>query len=76
MKKTHLVIAALVTAGLAAAPFTAEAKSKKQQSSTSSTTTGANMKSSKSKGMSNNPSSQGNVGPGTNQGGSMPSTKY
>jgi ABC-type oligopeptide transport system substrate-binding subunit len=67
--KTKLALAILVATGLAAAPFAAEAKShKKHHSSMSSqTTTGANMKS----GTSANPSSQGNVGPGTNQAGSM-----
>ncbi|MBI5263124.1 MAG: hypothetical protein HY852_15040 [Bradyrhizobium sp.] len=76
MKKTHLVFATLLTAGLVAAPFAAEAKSKtKQKSSTSSTmTTGANVKS--TKGMSKNPSSQGNVGSGTTQGGSTRSYGY
>jgi hypothetical protein len=76
MKKTQLALAMLVATGFAVQPFAAEAKShKKQHSSTmsptspSSTTTGANMKS----GGSSNPSSQGNAGPGTNQGGSMPS---
>lgn len=74
MKIAQVVLAVLVTAGLAAVPFAAEAKThKKHHAATSSaTTTGANMKSSKSKSMSNNPSSQGNTGPGTNQGGSMP----
>ena len=77
MKKASLVLAILVTAGLTAVPFAAEAKSKTkhhQASESTSTTTGANTKSSKS--MSNHPSSQGNAGPGTNQGGSMPSSKY
>lgn len=71
MKKIQLALALLVATGLAAAPFAAEAKSQKKHHSSmssSQTTTGANMKSSK------NPSSQGNVGPGTNQAGSMPST--
>ncbi|MGY8679328.1 hypothetical protein Q2941_16215 [Bradyrhizobium sp. UFLA05-153] len=74
MKKTHLGLAVIVAAGLAAAPFAADAmsnKTKHHKSMTSSqTTTGANMKSS---GGAANPSSQGNVGPGTNQAGSMPS---
>jgi hypothetical protein len=70
MSKTKLALAALVATGLAAAPFAAEAakshKAKHPSSTTSSTTTttGASMKS-------NNPSSQGNIGPGTNQSGSM-----
>jgi len=70
MKTTQLTFAVLLAAGLAAAPFAAEAKSKKHHSSTSSSsqTTGANMKSG---GAMANPSSQGNVGPGTNQAGSM-----
>jgi hypothetical protein len=68
MKKTQLALALLVATGLAAAPFAAEAKSHKRHHTMSSqTTTGANMKS----GTSANPSSQGNVGPGTNQAGSM-----
>jgi len=74
MKKTQLAIAAFVAAGLAAAPFAAEAKHHKkhhESTSTSSQTTGANMKS----GSSANPSSQGNVGPGTNQAGSMGKSK-
>jgi hypothetical protein len=70
MKTTQLAFAVLVAAGLAATPFAAQAKHhKKHHSSMSSsqTTTGANMRS----GGSANPSSQGNVGPGTNQAGSM-----
>jgi hypothetical protein len=71
MKTTNLTLAILVAAGLAAAPFAAEAKSHKkhQSSATSQTTTGANMKS--TGGSAGSPSSQGNAGPGTNQGGSM-----
>ena len=72
MKTTQLTLAVLLAAGLAAAPFAAEAKSKKHHSSSSSSssqTTGANMKSGVAMA---NPSSQGNVGPGTNQAGSMP----
>ena len=70
MKTTQLAFAVLVAAGLAATPFAAQAKHhKKHHSSMSSqSTTGANMKS----GGAANPSSQGNVGPGTNQAGSMP----
>jgi hypothetical protein len=73
MKKTQLAFAALVAAGLVAAPFAAEAKSHKTKhhSMSSQTTTGANMRS----GGSANPSSQGNVGPGTNQAGSMSTPK-
>ncbi|WP_315703004.1 MULTISPECIES: hypothetical protein [unclassified Bradyrhizobium] len=71
MKTTQLAIAVLVASTLAAAPFAAQAKSHKTRhhhSATSSqTTTGSNMRS----GTSANPSSQGNVGPGTNQAGSM-----
>ena len=69
MKKTQLALAIFVASALAAAPFAAEAKSHKTRhhATTSSQTTGANMKS----GTSANPSSQGNVGPGTNQAGSM-----
>jgi hypothetical protein len=69
MKKTQLALAMMVATGLIAAPLAAEAKPQKtkHQSSTSShATTGSNMKSNTS-----NPSSQGNVGPGTNQAGSM-----
>jgi hypothetical protein len=68
MKKTQLALAMMVATGLIAAPLAAEAKPQKtkHQSSTSShATTGSNMKSN------TNPSSQGNVGPGTNQAGSM-----
>jgi hypothetical protein len=69
MKKTQLAIAAFVAASLAAVPLAAQAKHKaKHHASTSSQTTGTNMKS----GTSANPSSQGNVGPGTNQAGSLP----
>jgi hypothetical protein len=62
MKKTGLAIAVLVAAGLASAPFAAEAKSHKHAKSNSSTTTGSNTKSNNAA----NPSSEGNVGPGTN----------
>jgi hypothetical protein len=64
MMKTRLAIAVLVAAGLASAPFAAEAKSHKHTKANSSMTTGSNMKSMKS-GPSANPSSEGNVGPGT-----------
>ena len=70
MKITNFAL--LVAAGVAAVPIAGEAKSHKTKyhsSTSSTTTTGANMKSSGSR----NPSSQGNAGPGTNQGGSMPS---
>ncbi len=73
MKKTQLVLATLVAAGLASAPFAVQAKSykhKRHHATMSSTTTGANMKSSKGTKSMTNPSSQGNAGPGTNQGGS------
>jgi hypothetical protein len=74
MMKTRLAIAALVAAGLAGSTFAVEAKTHKttthkSMSNHSSTTTGANMKSNKS-GTAANPSSQGNVGPGTNNAGS------
>jgi hypothetical protein len=63
--KTQLMIGVLVATGLAAAPYAAEAKHKaKHHSSTSHT-----MKHSSA-----NSSSQGNVGPGTNQAGSMKSS--
>jgi hypothetical protein len=69
VKKTQLALALLVATSFAAAPFAAEAKHKvKHHSSMSQTTTGANMKSG---GTAANPSSEGNVGPGTNQAGSM-----
>jgi hypothetical protein len=73
MKKAQLAFALLVATGLAAAPFAAEAKSHKKHHSSQSTT-GANMGTTGSNmrpGSSANPSSQGNVGPGTNQAGSM-----
>jgi len=62
MKKSGIAIAVLVAAGLASAPFAADAKSHKHTKSQSSTTTGSNMKSNNAA----NPSSEGNVGPGTN----------
>jgi hypothetical protein len=72
MMKVKLAIGALVVAGLVGSTFTAEAKSTKRMKHHSMTTgdsmktTGANMKS--SKGSANaNPSSQGNVGPGTSK---------
>jgi hypothetical protein len=78
MKKTQLTLAVLLATGLAAAPFAAEARSHKtkhhssmSKSMSNQGTTGANMKS----GTSANPSSQGNVGPGTNQAGSMSTPK-
>ncbi len=71
MKKTQLAIATLVAATLAAVPLAAQAKHHKKHnaatSTTSSQTTGSNMKS----GRDSTSSSQGNVGPGTNQAGSM-----
>lgn len=75
MKMTQLALAALVATGLAATPFAVEAKSHKARqhsmsSSPSHTTTGANMKSKSTK----TPSNSGNAGPGTDQGGSMPTT--
>ncbi|WP_410051295.1 hypothetical protein [Bradyrhizobium sp. SZCCHNR1051] len=61
----------LVAATLAAVPLAAQAKHHKKHnaatSTTSSQTTGSNMKS----GRDSTSSSQGNVGPGTNQAGSM-----
>jgi ABC-type oligopeptide transport system substrate-binding subunit len=74
MKTTQLTLAVLLATGFAAAPFAAEAKKMKHQSSTSSsqTTTGANMKSGmRTNPAAANPSSEGNVGPGTNQAGSL-----
>lgn len=74
MMKTKLTIAALVIAGMAAAPFAAQAKSHhaKHHASAamkSQSTTGANMKPS-GMGSPGDTSSEGNVGPGTsnNQG--------
>jgi hypothetical protein len=70
MRKTTLAVCALAVAGLVGSAFTADAKSQKhhKQSSMSSTTTGANMKSHTPGAGSGSatPSSQGNVGPGTN----------
>lgn len=71
MRKTTLVICALAVAGLVGSTFAADAKSQKhhkQSSTMSSTTTGANMKSRMPGAGSGSatPSSQGNVGPGTN----------
>jgi len=72
MKKTQLAIAALAALSLAAVPLAAQAKHKTKHhaasSATSSQTTGSNMKS----GRDATSSSQGNVGPGTNQAGSLP----
>ena len=65
-----IAIGALVIAGLVGSTFTAEAKSTKRMkhhsmtTGTSMKTTGANMKSTRGS-TSANPSSQGNVGPGT-----------
>ncbi|MGC2774026.1 MAG: hypothetical protein WA418_00150 [Bradyrhizobium sp.] len=71
MKKTQLAIATFVAASLAVVPLAAQAKHHKKHndstSATSSQTTGSNMKSGKD----STSSSQGNVGPGTNQAGSM-----
>ena len=71
-KKTQLAIATFVAASLAAVPLAAQAKHHKKHnastSATSSQTTGSNMKS----GRDSTSSSQGNVGPGTNQAGSLP----
>ncbi|MBR0970508.1 MULTISPECIES: hypothetical protein [Bradyrhizobium] len=71
MKSTKLALAMMLATGLAAAPFAVQAKSHKAKHgssmSSSSQTTGANTKSSGAA----NPSSQGNVGPGTNQAGSV-----
>ena len=71
MKKTVLAMTAIVAASLAAVPLAAQAKHHKKHSAAapaaSSQTTGSNMKS----GRDSTSSSQGNVGPGTNQAGSM-----
>lgn len=66
MKKTQLAVAILVATGLAASPFAVQAKHKKHHHSSMSS-----KKNDKSDAA--NPSSQGNVGPGTNQAGSKPS---
>ena len=70
MRKTRLAICVLAVAGLLGSTFAADAKSQKphKQSTMSTTTTGANMKSSTqgARSGSSTPSSQGNVGPGTN----------
>jgi hypothetical protein len=69
MVKTKLLIGALAIAGLIGSPLAADAKSKKHVKHHSSMTTGANMKSGTSmkstRSPAANPSSQGNVGPGT-----------
>lgn len=74
MMKTRLAIAALVAAELAGSTFAVEAKTHKttthKSMSSHSSTTGANMKSNTKSGTAANPSSQGNVGPGTNNAGS------
>jgi hypothetical protein len=74
MMKTRLLIGALAIAGLVASPLVADAKSKKESKQHSSATSGANMNSTNStKSPAANPSSQGNVGPGTNNvGGPQP----
>ena len=65
MKTTKLVLAVMLSTGLAAAPFAAQAKShKKHHSSMSQTTTGANMKSKGSE-----PTPQGGTNPGSDQSG-------
>lgn len=78
MKKTQLAIATLVAATLAAVPLAAQAKHAKKHSAatstTSSQTTGSNMRATSGAMKSSRDStssSQGNVGPGTNQAGSM-----
>jgi hypothetical protein len=64
MIKTKLAICTLATAGLLSSAMTADAKSHKHPKHHSSMTTGTNMKSGATGGAAN-PSSQGNVGPGT-----------
>ncbi|NPV20120.1 hypothetical protein [Bradyrhizobium aeschynomenes] len=78
MKTTQLAIATFVAASLAAVPLAAQAKNSKKHNAatptTSSQTTGSNMQttgSSMKSGRDSTSSSQGNVGPGTNQAGSM-----
>jgi hypothetical protein len=70
MMKTKLALCALAVAGLLGSTFAADAKTK-HPSKHSSMTTGANMKSgttgmSRGSSMSRGGSSEGNVGPGTN----------
>ncbi len=77
MKKFSLAVTALVIAGLASPIVTAGAKThkhhKSQTSATSGSTTNSGMTTgSTAKSNAANPSSQGNVGPGTNQAGSKP----
>ena len=62
--KMKLLVTALVIAGFAGSTFTADAKMRKHHKASSMTTTG--MGGGASKGNAANPSSQGNVGPGTN----------
>jgi hypothetical protein len=63
MKKIQIALALLIAAGLAATPFAAQAKHHKRYHHSS--TVKKNDKNDAA-----NPSSQGNVGPGTNQAGS------
>ena len=78
MMKFRWAVAALVIAGLASPISTVDAKTHKHhKSGMSTTTTGSNTKAgvttgANAKSNSANPSSEGNVGPGTNQAGSKP----
>jgi len=63
MKKTQVALAILVATGLATSPFAAQAKHKAKHHHSS-------MSSKKSGSAAANPSSEGNVGPGTSQAGS------
>jgi len=77
MMKIRLAVAALIIAGLASPTISVSAKSHKHYSKQSSMAKAPNTKSgmttgANSKPSSANPSSQGNVGPGTNHAGSMP----
>lgn len=73
MKKMQLALALAVATGLATVPFAAEAKSHKAKhgsSMSSQTTTGANMKP-----KAPDASGQGGSGPGSDQGGTMTTSK-
>ena len=77
MMKIRLTVAALIIAGLASPIVNADAMTHKRHKAHTSATAGPNMKpgtttGANSKPSAANPSSQGNVGPGTNQAGSIP----
>ena len=68
MKTTRLVFSLLVAAGMAAGPFAAQAKHHKAKHHSSMSSKSMSSK----KNDAANPSSEGNVGPGTNQAGNKP----